>query len=322
MGYVVRGTAANSNCYSPFAPCGMHQFSSFGAQQGRNRPWSPAFGAHPGLYIRTVADPHIVSVSVGAFGYVCPLLQDMTTNSMIEYCFQEWKVGSGFPSIQPDSSSVVCASHHPYNIDQIITHFAPGGRYATQRPGTPNSFVFASGSNPAARTFEATISAVDLQQAIQAVSVCGRGHSTNPADWALVGVERGLEGGGLTLLAGTTSNLYLATTIDTLHENESLFQEHLLVSANGAYAASMQPDGNFVVYNISSGSWVPTWSTGTFGQNGAYIIMQPDGNLVMYRNGAPIWNTGTFSNGKNFLVMQNDGNLVLYSNGVARWSIR
>jgi surface antigen len=70
----------------------------------------------------------------------------------------------------------------------------------------------------------------------------------------------------------------------------------------GAYA-TMQTDGNFVVYN-SSGQWVrgtgwpnnkgvPTWTTS---YPGSSLKLQNDGNLVIYASsGHPVWSTNVFN---------------------------
>jgi hypothetical protein len=50
-----------------------------------------------------------------------------------------------------------------------------------------------------------------------------------------------------------------------------------LVLAN--YHATMQQDGNFVIFNPAS---TLEWSTGTGGTNASSIFMQDDGNLVLY----------------------------------------
>jgi hypothetical protein len=44
----------------------------------------------------------------------------------------------------------------------------------------------------------------------------------------------------------------------------------------------MQPDGNFVIYDIEDGSPIPVWSTNTAGNPGAYLNLQDDGNMVIY----------------------------------------
>ncbi|MGZ3459272.1 MAG: M4 family metallopeptidase, partial [Archangium sp.] len=67
-------------------------------------------------------------------------------------------------------------------------------------------------------------------------------------------------------------------------------------SGSGAQIATMQSDGNFVVYTTS----VPTagyavWSSNTYGHSGAYLNLQDDGNLVVYdKDGSTmLWSTGT-----------------------------
>jgi hypothetical protein len=64
-------------------------------------------------------------------------------------------------------------------------------------------------------------------------------------------------------------------------------------NTNGSAAdeAVMQEDGNFVLYT-SSGSAV--WSSGTVGNDGAYLAVQNDGNVVIYStSGKALWDTGT-----------------------------
>ena len=41
----------------------------------------------------------------------------------------------------------------------------------------------------------------------------------------------------------------------------------------------MTLDGNFVIYNRQN---QPKWSTGTYGNPGAFLVLQDDGNLVVY----------------------------------------
>ncbi len=113
-------------------------------------------------------------------------------------------------------------------------------------------------------------------------------------------------------------------------ESPGLLQGQQLVSPNGKFQATMQADGNFVIYTEKR----PIWATNTQGrENPPYrLAMQPDGNLVVY--GSPdkdvtlsggvcgpksaciaIWNTGQRSGTAPFtLTMQDDGNLVVYDN--------
>jgi hypothetical protein len=111
------------------------------------------------------------------------------------------------------------------------------------------------------------------------------------------------------------------TVISNLYGGQWLSNNGMLRSPNWAYAAIMQGDGNFVIYNSAMN---PEWWTGTWTAAGNALVMQNDGNLVVYNYlGQPVWNTGTWCNqGLGvYLTMQNDGNLVLYrGNGVPIWS--
>jgi len=57
-----------------------------------------------------------------------------------------------------------------------------------------------------------------------------------------------------------------------------------------AAEAIMQPDGNFVVYDLQEGFAIPVWSTNTAGNPGAYLNVQDDGNMVIYSaSNAVLW---------------------------------
>jgi hypothetical protein len=65
---------------------------------------------------------------------------------------------------------------------------------------------------------------------------------------------------------------------------------HANQSANATFnaIASMQSDGNFVLYTGSGGSAV--WHTHTAGHsNNPIFEIQNDGNMVLYENGTAIW---------------------------------
>uniref|UniRef100_UPI003704A717 hypothetical protein n=1 Tax=Streptomyces silvisoli TaxID=3034235 RepID=UPI003704A717 len=82
----------------------------------------------------------------------------------------------------------------------------------------------------------------------------------------------------------------------------------------------MQLDGNLVMYRQSDGKAI--WSSRTSGHSGAYASMQSDGNLVVYpTSGSALWATGTSGHSGAHASMQDDGNLVvLTSSGTALWS--
>jgi hypothetical protein len=114
----------------------------------------------------------------------------------------------------------------------------------------------------------------------------------------------------LVLIPFTTLLVHAQGGTDHLSSGEVLHVNSYLSSPNGMYELRMQPDGNLVIYRITS-SVSPIWATGTSGQNN-FLGNQGDGNLVLYTNDLhPSWASNTGS-GPVTLVMQNDGNLVLY----------
>ncbi|MFD9617787.1 hypothetical protein ACFWB2_10965 [Streptomyces virginiae] len=64
----------------------------------------------------------------------------------------------------------------------------------------------------------------------------------------------------------------------------------------------MQEDGNLVIYAVGLPGRpdLALWSTGTYGNPGAYALMQEDGNFVVYKKdggpdkGGALWNSGTY----------------------------
>lgn len=109
-------------------------------------------------------------------------------------------------------------------------------------------------------------------------------------------------------IAEDKSALSLGTT---LLSGTTMFADDTLTSANGAYTAIMQLDGNFVIYDNRTGK--PTWATGSNGPNRS-ITLQGDGNLVIYASGAPVWASGSAEqpSGSFFLKLEDSGSLVLY----------
>ncbi len=105
-----------------------------------------------------------------------------------------------------------------------------------------------------------------------------------------------------------------------------------LFSPNTKYRALLQPDGNFVVYDINKGNpineWAAVWASGTYlkryrlrSRNKDYevgltkptLVVQDDGNVVIYsRDGTPVWAIGT--TGDIRLGLDNDGVLFAFRN--------
>jgi hypothetical protein len=82
-----------------------------------------------------------------------------------------------------------------------------------------------------------------------------------------------------------------------LRAGENLSAGQVMHSESGRYFATMQHDGNFVVYRLDGH---PIWSTNTTGTGAVTANMQQDGNFVLYdAAGRAIW--WTASNGRNRL---------------------
>ncbi|MCC9308333.1 hypothetical protein LN042_14750 [Kitasatospora sp. RB6PN24] len=84
---------------------------------------------------------------------------------------------------------------------------------------------------------------------------------------------------------------------------------------SGESSLVMQADGNLVLYLLGpDGNHGPAlWSSGTYGNWGAYAYMQSDGNFVVYRHGGPsasgaLWSSRTWNHPDSFVELL-DGSL-------------
>jgi nucleoid-associated protein YgaU len=103
---------------------------------------------------------------------------------------------------------------------------------------------------------------------------------------------------------------------DRLQKGEKLDVGQSLTSANGAYTAILQDDGNFVLYAGDQA----IWSTDTNGQAVVRAEVQEDGNFVLYTADKPVWHSDTKGAKDVRLVLQDDRNLVLYGFDGPAWS--
>ncbi|MDH6194340.1 LysM repeat protein [Mycobacterium frederiksbergense] len=103
---------------------------------------------------------------------------------------------------------------------------------------------------------------------------------------------------------------------DTLTEGQKLEKGGSLTSNNGAYALTLQDDGNLVL----SARGEAIWSTSTNGQDVVRAEVQTDGNFVLYTSEKPVWHTDTKGKKDVKLVLQDDRNLVLYAADGPAWS--
>ncbi len=115
----------------------------------------------------------------------------------------------------------------------------------------------------------------------------------------------------------------------------------------GAWA-TMQADGNFVIYAPAPGGQVALWATGTEGHPGARFELEAGGALEVTFAGQVLWSTAgdpaaasmpvkggsswrlwpgqglydgqVVTHGRYVLAMQDDGNLVIYRGPTPRWA--
>jgi hypothetical protein len=87
------------------------------------------------------------------------------------------------------------------------------------------------------------------------------------------------------------------------------------VSAEGCTLTYQQSDGNLVLYCGGS----PTWWSGTNGTTPGYVTMQTDGNFVIY-HGSGTWSTNTWGhNGANLWVGGNNVTVISARNMTNLW---
>lgn len=119
---------------------------------------------------------------------------------------------------------------------------------------------------------------------------------------------------------------------DGCRVGSSLFATQILASGaclespSGRYMLLMQSDGNLFIYDRSVGQ--VTWAANTYGHPGAFASLQSDGNFVVYNSsGVGIWSSGTYGTFSERLDMGDDGRIIIYksawnsgtSNGSFNW---
>jgi hypothetical protein len=102
----------------------------------------------------------------------------------------------------------------------------------------------------------------------------------------------------------------------------NLAQGGHIISGNGLFDATLQTDGNFVIYRKDGNSQQALWATHTNGR-GVRAAVQADGNFVIYDAAnvaawASAWGN-TYGGLAPFIWMQDDGNLVMFADR-PRWA--
>jgi eukaryotic-like serine/threonine-protein kinase len=175
-------------------------------------------------------------------------------------------------------------SHRPADLGETLeAPFPPPGAMARRKGVRPTRWVVASVLLLAVAALVAGLVAIDGSP---------RGHGAGPPR------------APSSMAAG-----------DTLKPGQTL------LSPNGRFLLTMQPDGDLVTSERPAGT--PTWATGSGGHPGAYAILQGDGNLIVYPKGrsAPltgqptsaVWQSETNGHPGASVDLLDNGNLVIRS---------
>ncbi|MDX8140636.1 hypothetical protein SK854_00820 [Lentzea sp. BCCO 10_0061] len=97
---------------------------------------------------------------------------------------------------------------------------------------------------------------------------------------------------------------------DRVVRGETLTAGQSRISPDGRHKLLMQGDGNLVLYVVATNQAL--WASNTYNSGAIRATLQHDGNFVVYAaNNVPKWSTGTWATAADRLIVQNDGNLVL-----------
>jgi hypothetical protein len=132
--------------------------------------------------------------------------------------------------------------------------------------------------------------------------------------------------GNLVLYKGTRALWAAATSfrgaapVNPLQNNQALTIGAAIKSPSGRYELTLQPDGNVVVYDMTTSTAL--WATNTAGKNVVKAEMQTDGNFVLYDSANKgVWDTKTYNGGGKTLQLGDDGNLVIRdANQQVKWT--
>ncbi len=268
----------------------MHHYVSFKSQGTSDRPWSSVFG-EPSLVLSAEAGVHTFTYtgkSYGGWGYVCPELEDTSFHGVLEYCLQEWRSANNKKPEWTEERKGECGGG-PWAM--VNTYFWPGTVYATEMPGSTNTFeVGSAGSGH----FEAKITAADLVNASRLINAeCAGWHlSENPENYALIGVEQGMEGwDGVSVIGGYGANLQLRTEYNSLPPEATTSAASGLEPLQATLNGNVNPKGTSTHYFFQYGqttSYGLSTSEGSAGSGQApvgvstNVTLQP-GTVYHYR---------------------------------------
>ncbi len=215
--------------------CGMARYVSLDGQGLNDRPWASYFG-NPELRIYNAIEPLLFQPhSGGGWGYACPVLEDRTTGDILELCLEEWRdfVSSEW-RYQHIAECRAAYSGFEHNVNKIVLPLDNTSEFI-------NAFGEPIESLSGALAFETWVGRSRLEELVkldddsfkEKTEVeseqdvrphepelgygCGRASSTNPAEWALIGVSNGIEEwGGAETAQTKLLGSFLATSFEPL----------------------------------------------------------------------------------------------------------
>jgi hypothetical protein len=216
----------------------------------------------------------------------------------------------------------------PTTLSAFTSLASPNGRYRSTVQSDGNFVTYDSVGTPVwhSQTFQYPGASVSLQSDGDLVARSGQTvvwHTDTAGSGAGGHLELQNDGSLVLFNAGNRplwSSAYGIANPPTLTAPAAIPGGYSVVSPTGRFRATLQTDGNLVVY---SSAGTPVWHARTFQYPGSTLCLQSDGNLVIYSAAnAAIWDTHTSQPGAtNHLTIQDDGNLVLYtSTGKPVWN--
>ena len=130
---------------------------------------------------------------------------------------------------------------------------------------------------------------------------------------------------GVPTQSGGGRRVTLSPPSSVLKAGQALLRGAVLWSPDGRFYATVQVDGNFVIYDTAvvddSGDYLAIFASSTAGSAAVGLWMQTDGNLVLYDGQwNAIWSTGTRGSGATYAILQAGGDFLLYTaRGQAVW---
>ncbi len=272
----------SNNCYNT---CGMHHIVSL--HELSDHPWASWFG-EPSLAVSAEALVHTVTFSGEsaynmAWGYVCPLLKDTTTGHILEYCLEEWRSVHNPPEWKEERIGT-CG---PNGYDTVVTYFWPGTKLATEQAGSANTLEF-SGTPSGWTHYAATITKGDLLNAISLAKEpptvkngCGTTFSTELENYALIGVEQGVEGEHkLSGIGGAGRNLQLYDTYTPVPPKVSTSAASNVTQTQATLNGTVNPNGVETHYHFEYGTTTSYGSSTSEGNAGTGTTTEPENAAI------------------------------------------